>query len=207
MIADAIVRIRKPLQWIETGKVTSRRRKTDNPPKIYTVRSRDKPQAAAEATELNRDPPCGALADNYESIDSSLAQADYLKEVVGGVNWPRAFTLWKPTNEENWGYLAETLRTKVLRELALQQAAIAGEVDRIFQIGGRSRMEDIVARGSREEAAELLKSEREPLKRLERLVRFMQAQDLPHYDYLANDTSEVVQAVQYCESHDMDLEI
>ncbi|KAF1938743.1 hypothetical protein EJ02DRAFT_409887 [Clathrospora elynae] len=54
----------------------------------------------------------------------------------------------------------------------------------------------VVSKGLHTEAAEILRSKRDPLKRLERLLGFMYQHDLPPYD-LSSETCAVVQAVQY----------
>jgi hypothetical protein len=64
---------------------------------------------------------------------------------------------------------------------------------------GRAKIEEVVEKGSDEEAAKIIKSKRNPLRRLKRMLWLLKSQDVPAYGYLANETCEVVQAVQYCE--------
>ena len=110
-----------------------------------------------------------------------------------------AFTAWSPSNEKSWGHLAESQYDKIQRELTIQHVSNLEKLDRVFCIGGRARVEEIVTKGLHEEAATMLQSERQPLKRLERLLQVMRMQDLPDYDFLSNETCDVVQAVNYCE--------
>ena len=91
-------------------------------------------------------------------------------------------------------------QTTELHVLSFKMAASAKEAARIFQIWGRARIEAVVEKGSYGEAAEILRSNRDPLRRLKRLLWVLQLQDVPTYDFLESDTSEVVQAVQYCKS-------
>jgi hypothetical protein len=56
-----------------------------------------------------------------------------------------------------------------------------------------------VAKGSNTEAAKILRSNRNPLNRLARLLNFIHHYDLPAYDFMSSETCAVVQAVQYCE--------
>lgn len=80
---------------------------------------------------------------------------------------------------------------------SFELTAITNEAGRIFQTWGRAKIEEVVERGLHDEAAKILRSKREPLQRLKRLVVLLQTQNVPMYEYLANETCDVVQAVQY----------
>ncbi|RYF31730.1 MAG: hypothetical protein EOO38_31445, partial [Cytophagaceae bacterium] len=90
-----------------------------------------------------------------------------------------------------------TQDVKAMREMAFQASMNIQAIDKIFNIGSKDKIYDVVVRKDHRTAADMLRSERQPLKRLERLLRIMQYHELPNYDYLSNETNEVVQAVQY----------
>lgn len=176
----------KPLQWVEPGKVTSRRRKNDSTPTVYTIPLRGVPRSSSQEPDAEvQDPP--AELPTSDVVAKSLPKQ-------------RFFAPWKSTVEENWGYLAETHEEKGSRENAFMDASSRGIIDTIFAIGGRSQLERIVQNGLHEEAAHMMSSELQPLKRLERILRIMESFDIPDYKYLISDTNVVVQAVNYCRS-------
>jgi len=176
----------KPLQWVQPGKVTSRRRKNDSAPTVYKIplrgisRSSSPEPDAGEQSPPSKSPPSDVVA-------KSLPKQQF-------------FAPWKSTVEEKWGYLAETHEEKVSREDAFMDASSRGIIDTIFAIGGRSQLERIVRNGLREEAAHMMSAEPQPLKRLERILRIMESFDIPDYNYLLTDANVVVQAVNYCRS-------
>lgn len=172
----------KPLQWVEPGKVSSRRRKKDGPPNIYTVPLREGPKCDLRKPEEASTLPISPSSDPaFESV-----------------RYQRFYSPWKSSTEEEWGYLAEDNLQKVTREVQFLNASAAGVLDTIFAIGGRAELEKIVKNGLREEAARMLTCEDQPLPRLERILRVLQMFDVPNYSYLTNETNEVVQAVNYC---------
>lgn len=169
----------KLLQWVEPGKVTVRRKKKDSQAKVYT-----NPVPKGEQTLEKTDP----------SPDPTPASIDLLLEP----DLQLAYTTWRLKGELQWAHLSDDQRDKVLRELTLKHVDIAKEACRLFEFGGKAKIEEIVSKRLHKEAAKMLRSDREPLERLERLLWMMRRQDLPAYDYLSNETSEVVQAVTYC---------
>jgi hypothetical protein len=196
----------KPLQWIETGKVTSRRRKKDSPPKLYTFPSREKEQASGEPASLCSDPhetPGSQTLQVSEAVSSDVTLPSFEEHFTAWrsyVDFQLAYTCFAAENEAQWNHLAEDGIEKMLRELAFKQVKSAQDVEKIFQIGGKAKIEEVVSKQQHDEAGKMLRSEREPLKRLERLLWGMRVMDLPSYD-LSNETSEVVQAVHYCKRH------
>ncbi|KAF1848804.1 uncharacterized protein K460DRAFT_304288 [Cucurbitaria berberidis CBS 394.84] len=167
----------KPLQFVETGKVTSRRRK-DCPPKTYTI-----PSPKADQLPQKEDPsePLNSSSDNDAAV---LVPIDLRSDVTG----------WELGNEAGWSYMTENHPDSTLWENTCRQAA---EVNRLFGLGGRAKIEEVVAKRLHKEAAKMLRSEKEPLRTLERLLWVMHTHDVPTYDYLSNETSDVVQAVHY----------
>ncbi|KAF1915756.1 hypothetical protein BDU57DRAFT_586971 [Ampelomyces quisqualis] len=173
----------KPLQWIQPGKVTSRRRKKDNPPKVYTVPVRKHTeidtQGSKEPETLSTVPP--PLSDPI--FDRVQDQSFY--------------SAWKSSKEDEWGHLAEDYEEKVSREIAIKAASLCGILDQVYNVGGRSRIAYIVANGLHDEAALMLPLECHAMKRLERILHLLDLYDVPDYTCLNNETSDVVQAVQY----------
>lgn len=102
--------------------------------------------------------------------------------------------------KSDWVHRVQDNQNKLRRKLAYAQAIVADDVNRIFRDGGRTRIKEIVSHGLHEEAAAMLRTEDQPLKKLQRLLVFMHELDLPRYDFLSDETSQVVQAVQYCKS-------
>ncbi|CAN9177468.1 unnamed protein product [Alternaria alternata] len=118
-----------------------------------------------------------------------MHEEDYICEPV---DYEAALSAWEKNRVSHPGD-----RITDLHALSFRMTASAKEAGRIFQIGGRAKIEEIVESGSHEEAAKLLRSDRNPLQRLKRLLEVLQLQDVPRYGDLMDETSEVVQAVQY----------
>ena len=82
--------------------------------------------------------------------------------------------------------------------MSTEAAAASGVGERIMRIGNQDQIKEVVERGQYWEAAALLQSNRDPLAKIQRLLRVMQANKLPSYDFLSDETCEVVHAVNYC---------
>ncbi|CAN9434307.1 unnamed protein product [Alternaria alternata] len=171
----------KPLQWIQPGKVTSRRRrkKDGSSPKTYTI----------EPTANSETRTCQDANVPEQKLCKPMHEEDYICEPV---DYEAALSSWEKDRVSHPGD-----RITDLHALSFKMTASAREAGRIFQIGGRAKIEEIVESGSHEEAAKLLRSDRNPLQRLKRLLEVLQLQDVPRYGDLMDETSEVVQAVQY----------
>jgi hypothetical protein len=74
------------------------------------------------------------------------------------------------------------------------------DFDNIIHITSQVRIEEIVSKGLVQEAARILKMEKDPLKGLRRVLRYMRLEQLPAYN-LRHHTCEVVQAINYCKLH------
>jgi hypothetical protein len=172
----------KPLHWIQPGTVTCRRRKKDSPPKVYTIPLRESTRRDSRDLEQQQ----------------TTAASTPIDPIFDLVQSQSLFAPWKSSIEEEWGYLAEKHHEKGARELTFLTGTSAGILDMIFNIGGKNKLERIVKNGLREEAAGMLPLESQPLERLERTLRIMKQFDIPDYNYLRNETNEVVQAVSYC---------
>lgn len=153
----------KPLQWVQPGMVTSKRRGK----KSSSPRKRSSNNTAANS------------------------EVDYACEPI---DYEATLTEWVKDRIVNPQY-----RVTELHVLSFKMIAVAKEAARVFEIGGRTKIEEIVQNSLHEEAARVLRSGRDPLQRLKRLLAFLSMQDVPFYDDLIDETSEVVQAVQYCE--------
>jgi hypothetical protein len=198
----------KPLQWVQPGRVTFRKRRRDEPPTVYTVPDEAPCETVHGANSANN-VSSGALLESSESADSSSTTSDDSllaasltpeDEVISQeyIDYYMFLSPWMLDNESWWSNIAEDEREHMIRDVAVQQAAVANQVSRALRAGGRRKIEAIVKHGAHHEAARLLQSEPYPLRKLDNLLGLMRAYDLPIYDYLSNETSEVVQSVEYC---------
>ncbi|KAI4622302.1 hypothetical protein J4E83_005044 [Alternaria metachromatica] len=128
---------------------------------------------------------------------AAKSEVDYACEPI---DYEATLTEWVKDRIVNPQY-----RVTELHVLSFKMIAVAKEAARVFEIGGRARIEEIVEKGLHEEAESLLRSGRDPLQRLKRLLAFLSMQDVPLYDDLMDETSEVVQAVQYSMKRILDL--
>jgi hypothetical protein len=201
----------KPLQWVQPGRVTFRKRRRDEPPTVYTVPD-GVPSDSLHGANSANDVRSAGLLESSESADSSSTTSDDSllaasltppeDEVISQeyIDYYMCLSPWMLDNETWWSNIAEYQREHTIRDVAVRQAAVANQLSRALQAGGRRKIEAIVKHGAHHEAARLLQSEPDPLKKLHNLLGLMRAYDLPIYDYLSNETSEVVQSVEYCAS-------
>jgi hypothetical protein len=193
--------------------VTFRKRRRDEPPTVYTVQADVRSETAKGVENGANGAKNGGLSETSESADSSgtaseddslLAATMQLEDEVISqefVDYYISLSPWMLDNEVWWSAVDEDKREHVIRDIAVRQAAVTNEVSRALRAGGRRNIEAIVKRGAHHEAAKLLRSEQNPLRKLAELTRLMHAYDLPIYDHLSNETSEVVQSVKYCVSN------
>ncbi|KAF2846081.1 hypothetical protein T440DRAFT_247554 [Plenodomus tracheiphilus IPT5] len=190
----------KPLQWVQNGKITSRRSKNDGTIKSHLPLPPSKSSASKVlsciSTSRSLEKEHTVLAD--PSLPPPLdAEDEYLKF------WRMVFKTGRATPQDRAHPLTKDQRKNIMCELGNIQATIVQDIDRMFRAGGRARIENIVSKGLHDEAAKLLRTQRQPVKILEHLLSYMRAEDLPFYDFLSDETSQVVQAVQYynCRIH------
>lgn len=199
----------KPLQWVAPGKVTSRTRKK-NPPKVYTIR-------ASEPIAIVRHDSSTDLAPAVEP-SASVALETVIQDDSAVLEWTtfeeplpsrEAIELYKSQlaamliHEDNadwWHSLTSEEKTEYVVKLAQETSAGVGVAERFMMLGSQKKLKELVERGQDQEAAVLLRSNRNPLDRLKRLLWIMEMNHIPSYDNLTNETSEVVQAVSYCKS-------
>lgn len=198
----------KPLQWIEPGKVTSRRSKKDSQPKVYTIRPKGTEAAAPAAVNLaavsfgNSDKSDSPETIAEEVIPLSeqpiMDEPEAMQEATDLYKLQLALALLKEENAAWWDSLPVNEQKEHLMLMATKYAGGSAVAKMVAKIGGKRNLKAIVERGQHWEAATILQSEQEPLERMRRLLWIMETQDLPSYEYLSNETCEVVQAVNYC---------
>lgn len=172
----------KPLQWIQPGKVTSRRRKKGGPPKIYMTPSVEEPTKCAQVTVQDLDLPSpttlALVEPPYSGIDDILFQPVL----------PYALS-----PEGEWDYVIDDQQD----DYATRLHGGLDLVGKIFAMGGRDKLEEVV-NGQLEDEAKQLCPKSHPLERLEYILRLIENSDLPSYSYLSHQADDVVQAVSYC---------
>ncbi|KAH8719501.1 fungal-specific transcription factor domain-containing protein [Phaeosphaeriaceae sp. PMI808] len=199
----------KPLQWVQTGKVTSRRRKKDHPPKIYTVPSEDTGEAKCPSRTVEtcsagpkivapNDSAFNTILNSYLDSTLDFTLNSYVDSTLdSSFDSDSYLTTWKPSDEDHWAPLAEHHLEKVAKKSALNAAYGIEIANRVFLNGSRRKIEEVISKGLYDEASRMLNIKGNPIKGLERILRIMQMNDVPNYSYLSNETNEVVQAVQY----------
>ncbi|KAH6644252.1 fungal-specific transcription factor domain-containing protein [Boeremia exigua] len=197
----------KPLQWVETGKVTSRRRKKDVAPKVYAVRPKKSESVVPPVTVLpvpvfeeldtfNFTDPI--TQDDSPTLEWPNFQDAFLRpDAVGSYKSQLANLLVQEENAAWWHSLTVEEQADHIETMARKTSANYAVADRIMRIGGRRNLEAMLKRGHAHEAAALMQSDQDPLEKLRRLLWIMEMNQLPSYDYLSNETTEVVQSVNY----------
>lgn len=148
----------KPLQWVEPGKVTSRKRTkpSKNSQLVLQVRPRNVQKK-------------DSMSDSDSSIESVKNGEEREAEMEIYFNYQKA----------------------------LADVQSVEDVEKFLSMESQDRIEEILREGLYEEAVKLLKIEKDPLGGLRRVLRFMKVEQLPVYHF-RNDTSEVVEAINYC---------
>jgi hypothetical protein len=164
----------KPLQWVANGVVTSRRGKKDS-------------TANKVKTGLEPEP--------FESATTALALGAVRDKRHGDNHW-NLLTREKSSNSTE-GKGSVTVNN-VLQNIGFRTTQGVEILQRIFAIGGRSKLEEVVATRNHEKAATMVKTSQQPLKILESVLALIHTEQLPNYSLLSDETSEVVQAVNYC---------
>ncbi|KAI8938311.1 hypothetical protein NX059_005963 [Plenodomus lindquistii] len=190
----------KPLQWVQIGKITSRRSKKEAGKRLYLT------------SQPHIDPlPAGTFHPSYSQSllngkaykipdEISLSLPSDADDIEGLAYWRTVMSAGWTAFRERPHDATKDQHHSIMTELFTAQAAIAEDIELMLQAGGQARLEQIVRRGLYSEAAKLLRTHRQPLNKLEGLLKFMRSEGLPNYDFLSSETSEVVQAVQYYNS-------
>ncbi|KAJ4352046.1 uncharacterized protein N0V89_007392 [Didymosphaeria variabile] len=150
---------RKPLQWVEPGKVTSR-----------------KPKKPSKKSELVL-----RVCQSRPPMEESKSDTSWSIETI--------------RSEEEATVDEEELRNLYQKKLA--DVRTVEDIDEIIHFASQDRIEEIVSKRLDQEAARILKMEKDPLKGLERVLRYLRLEQIPTYN-LQSDTCEVVQAINYC---------
>ena len=198
----------KPLQWLEPGKVSLRPRKRNSPPKKFTFRPRTSGTSAAIVASVPVAAPCEPSEPGLaESISQEpcltlayplFERSSITSEAIEIYESHLASLLVQEDRAAWWHDLDVEKRVKHITLMATEAAAASGVGERIMRIGNQDQIKEVVERGQYWEAAALLQSNRDPLAKIQRLLRVMQANKLPSYDFLSDETCEVVHAVNYC---------
>lgn len=197
----------KPLQWVSPGKVTSRTRKK-NPPKIYTIPQRE-PTVIVQSGLSTVLTSCA----NFSAFDCpeaathkeiAVLECPTFQEPIPSIeaieiykNFLAAVLIYED-KADWWHGLTSEEQTEYVMRMAMETSAGVGVAERFMTLGSQRKLREMVQRGQEKEAAVLLQSNRKPLEKLKRLLWIMEMNQLPSYDHLSNETSEVVQAVGYC---------
>ncbi|KAF1925762.1 uncharacterized protein M421DRAFT_69063 [Didymella exigua CBS 183.55] len=202
----------KPLQWVEPGRVTSRRRKKDTTPKVYTIGPKGArfaaPTIASLPAEKSSKSDSSVLTTQDVGLTFKWELPQHSRQYI--LEEPRvtaeAVELYKSqlatllVHEEKaawWHSMTAEEQTEHITMMAAEAAAGVGVGQQIMRIGSQKAIRAVVERGHAWEAAMLLQSDKDPLEKLKRLLWIMEMNQLPSYEHLSNETSEVVQAVNY----------
>ncbi|KAI4605007.1 hypothetical protein J4E83_010878 [Alternaria metachromatica] len=196
----------KPLQWVEPGHVTIR-------PKKKSKECRPPTSAIRTANSARLAPaiPNGPVADPGESRDASLPELLGQGGRSGLVSeelqlTPEAIELSKSqlanllVEEDKpawWRDLDIEKQVDPIELTTAKAGAGCGVGERIMCIGNKDQIKEVVERGQHWEAALLLQSNQRPLAKIQRLLQIMEMNRLPSYDFLSDETHDVVQAVNY----------
>ncbi|KAI4656301.1 hypothetical protein J4E93_001020 [Alternaria ventricosa] len=206
----------KPLQWVQPGHVTIRPKKKKEECRPPTSASR-----VANSERLARVIPNGPAAGPEVSRDASLPEL--LGQ--GGCSWlvSEELQLTPEEIELSKSQFANLLVQEVQEDkpawwrdpdieqqvdpielTAAGAGAGCGVGERIMCIGNKDQIKEVVERGQHWEAALLLQSNQRPLAKIQRLLQIMEMNRLPSYDFLSDETHDVVQAVNYS-SHQISI--
>lgn len=206
----------KPLQWVEPGKVTSRRRNKNTAPKVYTIRPGKTKLSvpvvanvpAAPPKDSCKSDPLGIVTQDRDPLfdwgfpeDSQhhmIEMPRVAPEAVELYESQLAASLVHKGKAAWWHSMTAEEQTEHVTLMFAKYAAGVRVGEGIMRIGSQKNMKAVVERGQAWEAATLLQSNRDPLEKLKRMLWIMEMNQLPSYEHLSNETSEVVQAVNYC---------
>ncbi|KAF2188453.1 hypothetical protein K469DRAFT_81591 [Zopfia rhizophila CBS 207.26] len=200
----------KPLQWVEPGRVTSRRRrKKEGLDKDAGISANSSKYRARQGFHTRYATHAPTALDNcrkmrdlseysafllqlLEHADDDTSYSDSNGSEIGQSNTEFAENGKKPPQFEN---SVHTLSEDYVQAFTTAQSG--DDMDQYFDLGDREMMELMVSQRLQNEARKMLKREKDPLVGLERMLRYMKLEDLPRYDLKSEPTSEVVQSVQY----------
>jgi len=196
----------KPLQWVEPGHVTIRPKKKKECRLPTSAIREGKPEKLAP------------IISNEPFAAPEVSRDACLPEILGegGCSWPvsEELQLDPKESELSKSQLANALaqedkpawwrdseikqQVDPIEPLAVEAGAGCGVGERIMCIGNKDQIKEVVERGQHWEAALLLQSNQRPLAKIRRLLQIMEMNRLPSYDFLSDETHDVVQAINYC---------
>ncbi|KAI4612842.1 hypothetical protein J4E80_006897 [Alternaria sp. BMP 0032] len=196
----------KPLQWVEPGHVTIRpKKKKECRPPTSAIRAVN---SEIHAPVIPHQPVAGTGVSRDASLPEPLGQ--------GGCPWPvfeelqltpeeinlsksqLASLLVREDKPEWWRNSGIEKQVDPTELPAAEAGAGCGVGERIMCIGNKDQIKEVVERGQHWEAALLLQSNQSPLAKIQRLLQIMEMNRLPPYDFLSDETHDVVQAINYC---------
>ena len=167
----------KPVQWVANGVVTSRRRKKgDSANELHSEQGSEPPQPAT----------------------TTFAFGTVRNKTRGDNHWDLLIREQQPSDSSK-GEGGNTIKD-ILRIIGFRTTHGVKIMEGVFAIGGKSKLEEVVATKDHAKASAMIKSSQEPLKALASIVALLHTEQVPNYTLLSEETSEVVQAVSYCES-------
>jgi hypothetical protein len=200
----------KPLQWVEPGKVTSRRRKKDSPPKVYTIRPREHGPNTPIVSDL---PALSSENSSNSNSTETIAQGEPPALELSALDVAQHRDVDKPqmcaeavelyesqlaamlAREERWHSMTVEEQAGHVTMMAAEAIAGVDVGQRILRMGSQKHIRAVVERGQAWEAAMLLQGDEKALEKLKRILWVMEINQLPSYEHLSNETSDIVQAV------------
>jgi hypothetical protein len=99
-----------------------------------------------------------------------------------------------------WHGMTTEEQNEHITKMVTEAARGVGVGQQIMRLRSQKNIRAIVERGQASEAVILSQSSEDPLEKSKRLLWFMEINQLPSYEHLSSETSEVMQAVDYCTS-------
>ncbi|KAI4700521.1 hypothetical protein J4E81_003482 [Alternaria sp. BMP 2799] len=197
----------KPLQWVEPGHVTIRPKK----------KKKKECRLPTSAIREGKPEKLAPIISNEPFTAPEVSRDACLPEILGegGCSWPVSEELQLDPEESElsksqlanalaqedkpaWWRDSETKQqVDPIEPLAVEAGAGCGVGERIMCIGNKDQIKEVVERGQHWEAALLLQSNQRPLAKIRRLLQIMEMNRLPSYDFLSDETHDVVQAINY----------
>ena len=197
----------KPLQWVEPGHVTIRpkKKKQESGPATSTIRAGCSerpapviPNEPVAAPEVSRDASLLELLEEGGRPWPVSEELQLTPEAIELSNSQLANLLVQEDNPAWWRNPEIEEQVDPIELIAAEVGAGCGVGERIICIGNKDQIKEVVARGQHWEAALLLQSNKRPLEKIKRLLQVMEMNRLPSYDFLSDETHDVVQAIIYC---------
>ncbi|KAI4644671.1 uncharacterized protein J4E78_009490 [Alternaria triticimaculans] len=197
----------KPLQWVEPGHVTIRpkKKKKECGPPTSAIRTgtsgrptRVTPNGPVATPGVTRET---GLLELLGQGGCSLLVSEELQLTPEEVELSKcqlANPLVQNDKPSWWRNSGVEKPVEPIELIAADSGAGCGVGERIMCIGNKDQIKEVVERGQHWEAALLLQSNQRPLARIQRLLQIMEMNRLPSYDFLSDETHDVVQAINYC---------